>query len=125
MKKSEALHNALLAVVALALVAALAFLYDKTQAVDLRERNDILGLLRELKEIDSRWDVDVLRAHSEFDTNELPAINRGAAAAKALQSLAEAARRTESPALTAGLPELNKAIQEKAALVDRFRAENR
>ncbi len=125
MKKSEALHNALLAVVALALVTALAFLYDKTQAVDLRERNDILGLLRELKEIDSRWDVDVLRAHSEFDTNELPAINRGAAAAKALQSLAEAARRTESPALTAGLPELNKAIQEKAALVDRFRAENR
>ena len=43
-------------------------------AVDLRDRNDILGLLRELKEIDSRWDVDVLRAHTEFGATELPVI---------------------------------------------------
>jgi signal transduction histidine kinase len=124
-ENSEALHNALFLVVALVLVAALAFLYDKTQAVDLRERNDILGLLRELKEIDSRWDVDVLRMHSELGAAELPAIDRAAAANKALQNLAEAAQRTESPALASGLPELNNAIQEKASLVDRFRAENR
>jgi hypothetical protein len=36
----------------------------KTQAVDLRESNEVLGLLRELKEIDGRWDVDVLRARA-------------------------------------------------------------
>src|SRR5664279_1453827 len=34
------LRHLLLAVVALALAAALAFLYEKTQAVDLRERNE-------------------------------------------------------------------------------------
>ena len=39
------LRHLLLAAVALALIAALVFLYAKTQAVDLRERNDIAALI--------------------------------------------------------------------------------
>ena len=124
MNKSEALQNSLLGLAALALVAVLVFLYDKTQAVDLREQNEILGFLRELKEIDGRWDVDVLRARLELGASELPVINRSAAANKALQNLTEAAQRTSSPALSAGLPELTKAIQQKAELVEKFKAEN-
>ena len=50
----DALRNGLLGLVAAALVAALVFLYDKTRAVDLREQNEILGYLRELKESDAR-----------------------------------------------------------------------
>ena len=61
----SAWKNALLVVPSALLIAALAFLYLKTEAIDLREKNEILTLLRELKEIDSRWDVDVLRARSE------------------------------------------------------------
>ncbi|MGH8757293.1 MAG: hypothetical protein ACRET9_03770, partial [Burkholderiales bacterium] len=72
MDKSDKLHNILLGLAALVLVGVLAFLYDKTQAVDLREQNEILGFLRELKEIDGRWDVDVLRARLEFGANDLP-----------------------------------------------------
>ncbi len=125
MNKSGALQNILLGLTAVGLVAALVFLYDKTQAIDLRERNEILGFLRELKEIDGRWDVDVLRARVEFSASELPAINRGAAAEKALQNLAEASQRTASPALAAGLPGLTQSIQEKAALVEKFKVENR
>ena len=87
MNRSEVLHNALLGLAAVVLVAALAFLYDKTQAVDLREQNEILGFLRELKEIDGRWDVDVLRTRTEAGTVELPAINRTGAVSKALQNL--------------------------------------
>ena len=87
MNKTEVLQTVLLCVAAAALVAALAFLYDKTQAVDLREQNEILGFLRELKEIDSRWDVDVLRARAEFPRPDCPrprscrsaAANKGAA----------------------------------------------
>lgn len=120
----NALRNGLLGLVAAALVAALVFLYDKTQAVDLREQNEILGYLRGLKEIDGRWDVDVLRARLELGINVLPAINRAAAANNTLQALADAARRTGSPALGMGLPELSKAIQQKAGLVEKFRIEN-
>ena len=76
MNKAEALKNGLLGLAALAMVGALVFLYDKTQAVDLRERNEILGFLRELKEIDGRWDVDVLRARLESNANELHANQR-------------------------------------------------
>ena len=124
MNKTEVLHTLLLCIGATALAGALAFLYDKTQAVDLREQNEILGFLRELKEVDNRWDHDVLRARAELATADLPATNRGAAAAKALQNLSAAVARTQSPALSTGLPELSAAIKEKAALVEKFRAEN-
>ena len=124
MNRTELLQNTFFGLAALALVAALAFLYDKTQAVDLREQNEILGYLRELKEIDGRWDVDVLRARLEPAAGQLPAIDRAAAARKALQNLTAAAQRTASPALAAGLPELTKAVREKAELVAKFRAEN-
>src|SRR3990172_11026400 len=102
MNKSEALHNVLLGLAAAVLVAALVFLYDKTQAVDLRERNEVLGLLRELKEIDGRWDVDVLRARIELGSTGLPAMNRSAAASKALQGLSAAVQNTPSAALSEG-----------------------
>src|SRR5450631_3480959 len=124
MNKSEALHTTLLCIGAAVLAAVLAFLYDKTQAIDLRQQNEILGFLRELKEIDSRWDLDIVRARSEFAATDLPAPNRAAAAGKALENLSAAVQRTPSSALSAGLPELGTAIRQKSALVEKFRAEN-
>ena len=118
--KSETLQNILLGLAALVLVAVLAFLYDKTQAVDLRGQNEILGLLRELKEIDGRWDVDVLRARVEPGIDAPPAVNRTAALTKALQSLSAALQATPG----AGLPELKQAILQKADLVEKFKVEN-
>src|SRR3990172_9477953 len=99
------LRHLLIAIVALLLIAALAFLYDKTQAVDLRERNDIAALLDTLREIDGRWDIDVLRERSELDPNQLAAPNRTATARKALASLAVIAPRADSAALSEGLSE--------------------
>ena len=124
MKKTDALRNGLFGLAALAMVAALVFLYDKTQAVDLREQNEVLGFLRELKEIDHRWDVEMLRLRLESVTNKVQESDRSVAANKALQSLTEAAKRTHSPSLAAALPELGKAIREKADLLAKFRSEN-
>jgi signal transduction histidine kinase len=124
MNKSEALHTALLCVGAAALAGALAFLYNKTQAVDLSQQNEILGYLRELRDIDSRWDVDVMRARADLAAAELPATNRAASAAKALDNLTAASQRTPSNALSAALPELRAAVEQKARLVEQFKAEN-
>ena len=124
MNKSEALHTALLCVGAAALAGALAFLYNKTQAVDLSQQNEILGYLRELRDIDSRWDVDVMRARADFAAAELPAPNRAASAAKALDNLTTASQRTPSNALSAALPELRAAVEQKARLVEQFKTEN-
>ena len=120
MKTAEALHTALLCVAAAVLAAVLAFLYDRTQAVDLGRQNEILGWLRALKEIDSQWDLDILRARSDPVGGDIPAARRTAAARKALQSLGEALQRTPSAALGAGLPELTRAIVQKASLVEEF-----
>ena len=118
------LRHLLIALVALVLVAALAFLYDKTQAVDLRERNDIAALLDTLREIDGRWDIDILRERTELDPNQLAAPNRTATARKALAGLSAAQQRSGSAALSEGLGELGKAILEKADLVEKFKSES-
>ena len=118
------LRHLLLAIVALALVAALAFLYDKTQAVDLRDRNEIASVLSALREIDGRWDVDVLRERSELDANQMAAPNRTGAAKAAIANLRSIVPRTDSAALRDGLGELSKAILEKADLVEKYKSEN-
>lgn len=118
------LRHLLIAVAALALVAALVFLYDKTQAVDLRERNEIAALLDTLRKIDGRWDIDVLRERIEFDANQMPAPNRAAAATQALATLRSIVPRADSPALEAGLEALAKSVVEKADLVEKYKSES-
>ncbi|HEY6241113.1 MAG TPA: ATP-binding protein [Burkholderiales bacterium] len=124
MTTSEVLRSVSLGLGALALVAVLVFLYDKTQAVDLQDQSEILGSLRVLKEIDGRWDVDVLRIRFEPAGTDSPAIKRAAAANKALRDLSSALRKTPSPSLSAGLPQLSEAILQKTELVEKFRVEN-
>ena len=110
MKLSSTVQNILLAAGATIMVAALFFLYEKTAAVDLSERNEVLATLRELKDIDVRWDIDVVRTRLEFDHAGNTLIDRTPAARKALQSLQTADQSTESPALNAALPDLLQAI---------------
>ncbi len=124
MNKSETIQNILLGVGALVLIAALVFLYNKTQAVDLREENEILGLLRDLKEIDGRWDFDVLRASLEPDAAALPPVDRRSIAERALRALGDTAGKDSASVLSASLPELAKAIIAKARLVEEFKVEN-
>jgi two-component system NtrC family sensor kinase len=124
MNRLEVLRNALLALAALALVAALVFLYDRTEAIDLRDRGQILAYLKVLKEIDSRWDLEALRARVEPGAAAQPVDNRAEAAARALKDLALALEKTPSPAVSAGMPELRKAILQKADLMEKFRLEN-
>ena len=114
----------LIALVALVLVAALAFLYDKTQAVDLRVRNDVASLLDTLREIDGRWDIDVLRERSELDPNQPAAPNRTATAKRALASLNTLVPQAGSAALREGLGGLGQAVLEKADMVEKYKAES-
>ena len=45
MNKSEIQQNILMGLVVLIMLGALWFLYDKTQAVDLSEQNEVMGLI--------------------------------------------------------------------------------
>ena len=121
---TNTLRHLLLASAALGLASALVYLYNKTEAVDLGKRNEIVAMLRTLQDVDNRWDVDILRARMEIDENSLAAPDRAAAAQRALRSLAAAAPSVNSPALSGSLGDVTKAINEKASLVDQYKAAN-
>ena len=121
---SLSFRNLGVVLLALVLVGGLAILYAKTEAIDLREPNQIASLLRELKEFDGRWDVDVLRASLESDVAALPPPDRREGAEVALNALTEAAWSTGSVALNTGLSELTQEIRNKGRLVEKFKTEH-
>ncbi|MFZ2541483.1 MAG: DAHL domain-containing protein, partial [Gallionella sp.] len=108
---------------ALASIVALAFFYQKTQAVDLREQNEVFELISELREIDNRWDSEVQRARIDLSQG-LPSSTSANAGDKALQGITRIAQRTTSRSLRAGLTDLRKEMQLKAELIERFKTEN-
>jgi len=107
---------------AIASMSALAFFYQKTQAVDLREQNEVFDLISELRVIDNRWDFEVQRARNE--SGGQPTQISADAGDKALRSITRIAQRTTSKVLRAGLTELRNEIQLKAELVEKFKVEN-
>jgi two-component system NtrC family sensor kinase len=107
-------------VAALVLGVALAYLYVKSPAVDVARQQAVLGHLRDLKQIDARWDVSVLRARAEFAALPAAAGDGDTVLARARKELAAAAGELTSPALEHGLPALDKALAEKTALVSGF-----
>ena len=118
------LRHLLITIVTFGLIAALAFLYNKTEAVDLGERNEIIALLRELQEIESRWDIDVMQMHMEMDSSSMPMPNRATAAQNVLRTLANAARRVNSPSLNENLEAITTAITEKGNLIEKYKIAN-
>ena len=108
---------------AVALVMLLGFIYLKSQGVDYRQQNEVLGYLRELKEIDARWDLEVLRARVEGASGKAPAVaDRGTRVPELLRRLKTATADIDSPVLAQGLPVLVKAFEQKADLLSRYRA---
>ena len=112
----------MLVMAAIASITALAFFYQKTQAVDLREQNEVFDLISELRVIDNRWDFEVQRARNE--TGGAPTQITADAGDKALRSITRIAQRTTSKVLRAGLTDLRNEIQLKSELVEKFKLEN-
>jgi len=114
-------RSGLVAVTAVILVATLGFLYYKTQATGLKRHHDVLTLLRELKRIDARWDIEVFRARGELRPTTVPSADYRSIVARLQQELAAAASEIESPALRGGLPNLRTTLVQKADLVEKFK----
>ena len=124
MNRSELMQNVLTGLVVLIMLGVLYFLYDKTQAVDLREQNEVMSLLNEVKEIDSRWDMEIQRARIDLSNQEIVFV-RTDAGEKALRDITRFAGITSSKVLRTGLPELRSAIQLKSDLFQKFISENK
>jgi len=105
-RMAKTARRALLAAVTVALAAILGYLYFKTEGADFKRQNEVLAALRELKGIDSRWDVDILRAHTELAPPQVPPPDHGATVARIQRELAAASDALGSSVLARGLPDL-------------------
>jgi signal transduction histidine kinase len=123
-RMTKVTRRMLLAAVTVALAAILGYLYLKTEGADFKRQNEVLAALRELKDIDSRWDVDILRAHTELVPPQAQPPDRGAMVTRNLRELTDAGAALGSPVLTRGVPDLGAAFSQKAAMLDQFRQAN-
>jgi len=121
---AKAVRQGLIAASCIALAAILGFLYFKTQGTDIKRGNEVLATLRVLKEIDTRWDIDIWRLRSELAPPQPPLVDYGPALARANKELDAAAHALGSPALAQGLPELIGAFSRKAGMMTQFRKAN-
>jgi two-component system, NtrC family, sensor kinase len=115
MTSSRAARGVLLALVAIALLAALAFLYSRTEAIDFKRDAEVLSLLRELKEIDTRWDADAGR----IAAGGSPGADRGSTLARVLRELDRA---TDRPEVAAALPAIREGMAGKTAAWEGLKA---
>ena len=114
------LRHLSIATVTFGLIAALVFLYIKTEAVNLGVRNSVTEQLADLQKIESRWDIDVLRMRTEMHPglNMLP--DRASAVRNALRALKNDMPQVNSQALNKNLGTITKAFTEKAKLVENY-----
>jgi signal transduction histidine kinase len=118
------LRRLLLAAITVVLAAILGYLYLKTEGADFKRQNEVLAALRELKEFDSRWDVDILRIHTEVTPPQSLPPDQGAILARIERELTAASEALGSPVLARSLPDLGAAISQKAAMLEKFRQAN-
>jgi two-component system NtrC family sensor kinase len=122
--------RALYALAALALIGLLGMLITKTRAVDFDAHNEILGMLRQLKQVDAEWNVDVLRAKTGLATNydgvasPLPLIASLESALRGKTGEFWQDRAASKARLVLLLDAYKAAMDRKTAAIERFKSQN-
>jgi signal transduction histidine kinase len=115
MSPRRARKTIILALAAAALLGALAFLFAKTQGSGYKDDVQALALLRELRDMDARWDMDGLRVANDFSASPLPVPDRSVVVSRIFQELehgpGRAAVGAQIPALRAGIAEKQAAFR--------------
>ncbi len=108
------------------LLAVLLFLISKTRAINVDQHNEIVSTLRELKQIDAQWNVDVLKSKTGFNSNYDPV-----ASPLPLVAQLELAVRNksdviwgENQSLKPLLERYRNAMDEKITTIEHFKSQN-
>ena len=116
-----------LAGLALVLVVILAFLYERTQGDGASAYFENVSLLRQLKQMDARWELDVLKARMGINTSydalvdPLVILNQ---LQQQLRNVAMARQQAGSDELMLGTEAFHRAIEEKTRLIENFKSHN-
>lgn len=107
-------------------VGILALLYLKAQAVDLNGYHEVRDTVRQLKELDARWNEDILRAKLSLDTNYDSLTNRLGRLTGLEQNLETTLQDlvAENAVIQTGLSQYKRLLTEKTELIEQFKGQN-
>jgi two-component system, NtrC family, sensor kinase len=111
-------------VVALLLVGVLAFLYLKTEALDPARRSAVNGVLRDLKQVDAEWNVELLRSKTWLNKNYDAVTQPQSVTLQLERSISAHSTVAMDSRLSEAEVQLKKALDAKIDLVDQFKAQN-
>jgi len=106
------------------LLAGAAYLYLRTQDLDLTRRDSVNNLVRELKQIDATLNLDVLRSKTGLNRNYDNVAIAQQAATRTQEALAAEKLEHFDFALQQSVKRVAEAMNAKLDLVDRFKAQN-
>ena len=106
------------------LIGVLAVLYLKSSNVDTEKKTQVEGYLKQLKQLDAEWNVDVLKSRMELNKNYDPLTSPLPMLAALQRRLAREAQVVRQRGTERALSELRTVFEEKIDLVDQFKTEN-
>jgi hypothetical protein len=124
MKGFRILRFLLGALAVAALIGVLVVLYAKSSKVDAEKKTHVEGYLKQLKQLDAEWNVDVLKSRMELNKNYDPLTSPLSTLIDLQRKLGLEARALRQQGTERALSELSAAIDEKIDLVDQFKAQN-
>jgi len=114
-------------VLAVVLVSILTFLYVRSKGYDASSYFENVALIREMKQLDARWELDVLKSKMGIETNydslvdPLVGLNQ---LWDRLQGVVSNQRDAAHLALVRGKDAYHRAMQEKIRLIEHFKSHN-
>ena len=101
------------------LIGGLLILYAKTSAVDAEKKAEVEGYLKQLKQVDAEWNVDVLKSRMEINKHYDPLTSPLPTLLALQERLGAEVVAVKEPGTEKALNELKAVIAEKVDLVDR------
>jgi signal transduction histidine kinase len=118
------LRRLFLVLASLGLITVLWALVQKTQSIDTSVLQQVNSQLRELKQVDATWNLDILRSKMGINKNYDQVTTPLQWLQQNQPALMAAVDQTEANAIKQAADELRAAINEKISLVDRFKMQN-
>jgi two-component system NtrC family sensor kinase len=124
MKVSRTLRVLLVAGIVTALIGFLVVLYSKTSSVNAERKAEVESYLKQLKQLDAEWNVDVLKSRMEINKNYDPLTSPLPTLIDLQDKLELEARAITQSGTGKAFGELKAVIAEKIDFVDQFKAQN-
>lgn len=109
------------------LVSALVFLYDKTREYDPSNYFENVALLRQIKQLDARWELDAMKSKIGINKTYDPLVDPLLDLSKLQQQLdavGSSQKGDNGRTLASGIKAFESALQKKASLIEHFKSHN-